>query len=367
MIVDCHAHVFQHWAGTCGHASRELHRRYIQKNLTRPAAEVYRARDGKRVDAKALSNQADKSWAGLNDVNFRLGINGQLDFTVDGEDYYIQYMPVGMQEFRAPPDFMLAHMTCAGVDHTVLQAGGGYGAMNDYNAFAQSQHPAKFTALLNIDEAKADTEEVLAELDRAYQRLNLKGVYYGLDHFARYGFKTHFSDRRYDVFWERLAAWRLPVFIEMPAIPDYDEPSYRANMVRLDALLTRYPTLRFVLVMGPPVGFYGRTGRYEFPDEVDRAYRRDNLQLELMYPISWGGIWDYPYPEAQALIRDLRDKYGAAKLVWGSDMPNVERFCTYRQCVDYVRRYCEFLTQAEKDLILGDNMVELLGLKERAA
>jgi hypothetical protein len=43
-------------------------------------------------------------------------------------------------------------------------------------------------------------------------------------------------------------------------------------------------------------------------------------------------------------------------------MPNVERFCTYRQCVDYVRRHCAFLSASEKDLILGDNAAALLGI-----
>ena len=41
----------------------------------------------------------------------------------------------------------------------------------------------------------------------------------------------------------------------------------------------------------------------------------------------------------------MRDLFGASKLVWGSDMPNLERFCTYRQCVDYVRKHCPFLTR----------------------
>ena len=40
-------------------------------------------------------------------------------------------------------------------------------------------------------------------------------------------------------------------------------------------------------------------------------------------------------------------------------MPNVERFCTYRQCLDYVRVHCEFLSGKEKDLILGQNLVDL--------
>jgi predicted TIM-barrel fold metal-dependent hydrolase len=95
---------------------------------------------------------------------------------------------------------------------------------------------------------------------------------------------------------------------------------------------------------------------------VAKAYACDNLQMEIMFPISWGGVWDYPYPQAQTLIKELRDRYGAHKLIWGSDMPNVERFCTYRQSLDYVRRYCTFLTAAEMDLVLGGNVADLCGI-----
>ena len=43
-------------------------------------------------------------------------------------------------------------------------------------------------------------------------------------------------------------------------------------------------------------------------------------------------------------------------------MPNVERFCTYRQSLDYVRRHCAFLSATEKDAVLGGNIAELFGL-----
>lgn len=141
MIVDCHAHVFQHWAGACGHPSSEIHRRYIQKVQTRTAARVFRARDGKVVSGALLFEPGRNGWSGLKDVDFRVGNHGRLDFTIDGEDYHAQYMAVGMQQIVAPPELMLAQMQYAGVDHCVLQAGGGYGAMNDYNTFAQSQYP----------------------------------------------------------------------------------------------------------------------------------------------------------------------------------------------------------------------------------
>jgi predicted TIM-barrel fold metal-dependent hydrolase len=81
-----------------------------------------------------------------------------------------------------------------------------------------------------------------------------------------------------------------------------------------------------------------------------------------MFPITWGGVWEYPYPEAQALISQMRGLFGASKLVWGSDMPNVERFCTYRQCVDYVRKHCSFLSASEKDAVMGGNAAQLLVL-----
>lgn len=368
MIIDCHAHVFQHWAGACGHPSIEIHRKYMQKVQTRTSARIFRAKDGKEVSGSVLFKEGDNGWSGLKEVAFRPGNYGRLDFTIDGEDYHSQYMPVGMQQIVAPPELMLAQMQYAGVDHTILQTGWGYGAMNDYNAFAQNQYPDKFTAMLNVDEARAYTPENLAEFDRAHKVLGLKAVYFALDAFARYGFDVSFDDSRYDAFWSRIDAAALPVFFEITAIPTYDVAGYIANLAKLQGLMNRYKNVRWVLVMGPPVGFFAQSGSWAFPDEVLKAYRHDNLLIEVMFPITWGGKWEYPYPEAQALVREMRDLFGSSKLVWGSDMPNVERFCTYTQSVDYVRRHCSFLSASEKDAILGGNAQELLSIgRDRSA
>jgi hypothetical protein len=58
---------------------------------------------------------------------------------------------------------------------------------------------------------------------------------------------------------------------------------------------------------------------------------------------------------------------GAGRLVWGSDMPNVERFCTYRQSFDYVRKYCPFLAAREKVLIPGGTCAAFYGIGKRGA
>ena len=360
-IIDCHAHVFAHWIGACGHPTRDVHNRYLQRMITRTAASTFRTRDWARADTKALYRTDDAGWSGLTDVDFRVGRFGQLEFTHQGEDHVIQYMPVGMQDIEAPPELLLAQMTYAGIDHCILQTGGGYGQMNDFNAFAQSQYPEKFTALFQVDEALADRPEALAEVRRAHGRLGLRGLYYAQD-FSRHGYERNLDHPDFGPFWDLIASLGVPVFVELSGTPGYDRASAIANLVALDRVLQRIPGTRFLLVMGPPVAHFAGSGGWEFPEEVLAAYRRQNLQLEVMFPITWGGVWDYPYPEAQELIRGMRDLFGASKLVWGSDMPNVERFCTYRQCVDYVRRYCDFLTESEKDLILGRNAADLVGL-----
>ena len=77
-----------------------------------------------------------------------------------------------------------------------------------------------------------------------------------------------------------------------------------------------------------------RTGS-RLPDVITRLMRSGQVFAELLYPISWGGRHDYPYSKAAAQFRQLYDAFGPDRFIWGSDMPNVERFCTYRQSLTY--------------------------------
>ena len=361
MIVDCHYHVFQNWAGPCGHPSRDIHMKYKQKMLTRSVADTYRTRDGAKVDTKALYQETDNGWSGLNDVALRVGRNGQIEFTVEGEDYYIQYMPVNMQDVVAPPEMMLAQMTYAGVDHCILQAGGAYGAMNDFNAFTQRQTSSKATGMMWVDETKGSSSEGLAEVERAHA-LGLRAIYFSGDGFARNGFAWGMDDTCMDPLWAKLEELGIVMCIELSPGPTYDKAGYVANLRALAAVMDRFPGIQVHLAMGPPVQLFTTNGKWDFPDEILAIYRRDQLAMEVMFPISWGGQWDYPYPEAQILIRGMRDQFGTENLMWGSDMPNVERYCTYRQSLDFVRRYCTFLSASEMDAILGNNAARIYGI-----
>ena len=167
--------------------------------------------------------------------------------------------------------------------------------------------------------------------------------------------------------WEKLAQRGILLCIELSAGPSYDQTGYMAHLTALGRVLDRHKAIRCHLAMCPPVAFFGTSGHYEFPNEAHSVYRHENLVMEVMFPITYGGVWDYPYPQAQTLLQDMCNLFGSDRIMWGSDMPNVERFCTYKQSLDYVGRYCQFLTPREKDLILGDTCAAFYGIRQSAA
>jgi hypothetical protein len=84
---------------------------------------------------------------------------------------------------------------------------------------------------------------------------------------------------------------------------------------------------------------------------------------ELCYPIIVGGREEYPYASALEEIKRLYDACGPAALAWGSDVPNVLRYCTYAQSLNHLRRHAGFIPEPDMNLILGDNLVRLFGFE----
>src|SRR5258708_35169814 len=84
-----------------------------------------------------------------------------------------------------------------------------------------------------------------------------------------------------------------------------------AQIAAFGRVLARHAGLRVQMAMSPPVAWFARNGRYEFPEELLRVYRHEPLVLEVVFPISYGGIWGYPYPEAQTPVAGMPGQPGA--------------------------------------------------------
>ena len=67
--------------------------------------------------------------------------------------------------------------------------------------------------------------------------------------------------------------------------------------------------------------------------------------------------------EANELVKQQYEELGGNKLCWGSDMPNVERNCTYRQCLTHLTKHCDFIKPSDMELILGGNIARIMKIK----
>ena len=73
-------------------------------------------------------------------------------------------------------------------------------------------------------------------------------------------------------------------------------------------------------------------------------------------------MYDYPMPQIRSALEKVVQRLGADRLMWGTDIPMVMRFQTYRQSLDSLRLNLDFLDQADIDLICGGNTARLMGV-----
>ncbi len=344
-VVDSHVHIFPFLDEPSGFGSQRAHRQFLQLYMANHGEPVRRLRDHGRVTEQTLHNGALTSPANLTDVNFRVGKYGRFEWTVGDEDLYIQFFPPSLQDMTSPAEFMLQQMARVGVDMAVLQNARLYGRLNDFFAQAVHAHPGKFIGLADVNEPQPD----IAELRRAVTTLGLKGVYYaGRGHFTS-GYAHTFDSSIFDPLWEEVASLGIPVFWELFGDGDID---------RLARWMRKWPTIPCVWTHG-----FDPAVLSQMPEDLQRLLQHDQLTVEILYPIHWARNHEYPFSELRPALATLYQHCGGERLIWGSDMPNVERNCTYRQSLHYLRVLAEgVIPSRDLDRILGLTTLRLFGV-----
>jgi L-fuconolactonase len=69
----------------------------------------------------------------------------------------------------------------------------------------------------------------------------------------------------------------------------------------------------------------------------------------------------YPYRDLTSHIRRLFDAYGPRRCYWGTDITNSFAKATYRQRITHFTEELDFLSENDKDWIMGRAIVERLG------
>jgi L-fuconolactonase len=139
-----------------------------------------------------------------------------------------------------------------------------------------------------------------------------------------------------------------------------------AQMPKVCALANRFPELPIL------IHHLGRVLAEPFDNRALKllldAAKSPNIFVKLSgfgYAVADG--WNFPYAPTQPLVKALYERFGAARLCWGSDYPVSQRYMTYRQTLEMLRSHCHFIPDSDMQQILGTTMLSLLARKASAA
>ena len=250
-------------------------------------------------------------------------------------------------------------MEHAGVDMAVLQNCKYYGKLNAYFAECVKKYPDRFVGTGEINEFEADKESEIEKLRYIVKELGFNGIFYEATKFPEINQPTGFNDKKFDIFWREVSDLGIAVLWNFSSSKIYME-----QVRAFSAWADKFPEITSLVSMGLCLRPFKENGEVKFPKELLEIFKKPNIFTEIVYPIQVGPVgWDYPFPQAQKLIKQQYEEFGGHKLVWGSDMPNVERNCTYKQSLTYLTNYCDFIKPKDMGLILGGNIARILKIR----
>jgi len=367
-VFDAHSHCFPPLGEDRGImktrlAEHQYHVRFHKQGIRR-------MRDDVRI-AEQLLVGVDDGVSYIPDLDFRIGKFGRVEFTTDGEDYYIQWMPPTLTDMSSSPEYIIAQMDYVGVDRAVLQHDRIYGKLDDYLADCVRRYPDRFVGLAQVDEWRAGEPDQIERLRHQVNDLGFSGLYFSTGGFLHNDFSSNINDPEFEPLWQAVADMGITIH--------WYAGEYRMNITEtyfreLDDILTwarNHEGIPSVLTHGlnQVSTLRGKPGRFDISQSTIDLLKIDGWHIEMMLHIMGAGT-DHEFaphrPELAEMVRELVGEVGAERLVWGSDMPACERSVTYAQSLTLFDSPCDFLTDDERAAIKGGNLEKLYPLNSAA-
>ena len=372
MIIDGHSYCLPQLDSKVGYPTLEHKMKLLQSELGGHIQPVWNVADRKRADNSTL---IDQHTGDLRDVEWTR-VNGGLAWKIDGQTYTKQYVPPMLHNLECPPEVLIREMDYAEVDVGLLHTYPMIGTpkfLNDYLNKAVQKFPKRLYRLISITEGDLirDVDKVIEMID---EQRRLGGVA-GLQFIPGFYYQT-LDDSSPDTwdsaslrpFWDAIYKMNLPVYFTLiggRGSKIYERSwmdSYLAEQKVLLGWLNRYPGLNVVVTHGLPWTGYLENGQINFPEEIWDIFKSPNCHLQILIPIQMGARWEYPWKESEPIIKKAIERIGANRIIWGTDMPMVARFCTYKQALDQFRVHCDFLSDAERKDIIGGTAARVMGI-----
>lgn len=240
-----------------------------------------------------------------------------------------------------PIELLREYMDEYGVDRAVLVQPLYLGEGNSYVADCARAEPERFAAVCVVDPRRGGAEDRLEYWvkERGCRGLRLRPKV--PDETQIFGDPSSFP------VWERAGALRIPINL----LADLKHLSTVAE------LAARFPEVTIVIDHMAHPDVTAGADSTEFLSLLDLA------QFPGVFVKVTGYYYhtreSYPYKDCWEFFRRLYDRYGPARLLWGSDFPHVLLKSGYRRCLKLQERAFPFLDKGDLELIMGGNAARL--------
>lgn len=280
---------------------------------------------------------------GMNNAGHTYSIPYGRVKTGDGE---IQFIPPYSRETSFTAENIVEMMKFAGVSKAILLQNPLIGDENDVIEDAIKKYPGRFIGTIQVDPTRPDAADVIRKYSENPRHNILKfemsdgwgwnGVHKGL----------YLTDECFTPVWAIASERGLPVVID-PGRPN--NAGYQVEAI--DHVTSAYPQITFVL---EHLGAMNRANLHlkERWTQMVSIGKKKNVYLGIA-SVASGLRDDFPCREALGLIREGVELAGSDKLIWGSDIPGTFAQYTYPQMIDMIVKYADFLSEDEKDMVMG--------------
>lgn len=239
------------------------------------------------------------------------------------------------------PDALLTQMDKTGIDRVILVPPSWEGDYNDLAIQAATEHPDRFAIMGRFDLGDRTHASRLPNWKAQTGMLGIRASFL-MPHQRQW-----LAEDSIDWFWAAAEEADIPLMI-LP--PD--------QLPAIDRIAERHPNLRIII------------------DHLAiTSSRRDNeafAALEGLYPLAChpnvavkaSGLSNYttdsyPFRAIHGHIERVVDTFGPDRVFWGTDITRLR--CSYREALTYFTEELSFLSDANKNLIMGKGICDWLG------
>jgi len=159
------------------------------------------------------------------------------------------------------------------------------------------------------------------------------------------------TDGSVDWFWPLAEKYKLPVMF------------YGAPMAHFARVAERHPDLTMIadhLGVSTEMAKEGKTA--EGVKETAALAKYPNVSVKLS-TTPFYSTQSYPFRDMTEPLRRLFDAFGPRRSYWGTDLTNSYHKATYRQRIAHFTETLDFLSNEDKEWVMGRAILERLGWK----